>query len=233
MLVFFDIDATMITTGGVGINAMVDAGAELFGAGFRADGVEFAGRLDPLILVDLLARNGQAPTAANLSRMRDGYRRHLDTRLRTGVGRVLPGVTPLLARLAAHKPTTLGVLTGNFPDTGSMKLAACGIDVEVFSIRVWGDESPYTPPAREHLPPVGMQKYAARTGSATSPDRVVIIGDTPHDVSCAKAHGCRSLGVATGKFSTQQLVAAGADMAVPTLSETEAIAAWITRGAQG
>ena len=233
MLVFFDIDATMITTGGVGINAMVDAGAELFGAGFRADGVEFAGRLDPLILRDLLAANGQTPTTENLSRMRAGYRRHLDVRLRTGVGRVLPGVGPLLARLATDESTTLGVLTGNFPDTGTMKLTACGIDVDVFSIRVWGDESPYTPPAREHLPPIGMQRYADRTGRPATPDRVVIIGDTPHDISCARAHGCKSLGVATGKFSTQQLVAAGADMAVPTLSDTDAIAAWITRGGQG
>ena len=227
MLVLFDIDATLIRTEGAGIKAMVDAGGELFGPGFSADGVLFAGRLDPLILVDLLFVNGQSPTPANMQAMREGYRKHLQTRLRSGVGRALPGVAPLLDRIESAHEATLGLLTGNFAETGSLKLAACGIDASRFVVKVWGDDSPHTPPAREHLPAIGMQRYRQSRGRDIPPQRVLIIGDTPHDISCARAHGCRSLGVGTGQFRAEQLLAAGADHAVADLSNTDSIAGWI------
>lgn len=227
MLIFFDIDATMIRSGGVGVKAMVDAGAELYGPGFTAAGIPFAGRLDPLILAEMLELNGQRATAREMARMREVYRGHLERYLRTGVGRALPGVMTLLDALGARDEVALGVLTGNFEETGSMKLRACGIDPERFHIRVWGDESPHEPPCRDHLPGVGIERYRARYGR--DPRGVVVIGDTPHDVSCAKAHGCRALGVATGQFSREQLAAAGADWAVEDLSGTAAVLEWLVR----
>src|SRR5579862_7389609 len=130
MLIFFDIDATLITTGGVGIKAMVQAGRELFGPGFTADGISFAGRLDPLIMADMLARSGCRVSTANLKAFRAAYTRHLPTFLAAGSGRSLPGVTPLVSRLVATEGVVLGLLTGNFAETGLMKLTACGIDTE-------------------------------------------------------------------------------------------------------
>jgi phosphoglycolate phosphatase-like HAD superfamily hydrolase len=226
MLILFDIDATLIKTSGLGIRAMVEAGRELFGPSFSADGIEFAGRLDPLILNDMLSRCGVEVTASNLSAIRQRYRERLGPLLATGTGRALPGVSALLDELERRESVCLGLLTGNFAETGSMKLRACGIDPARFRLTVWGDESPHHPPRREHLPGVGLARFRDRFGR--EPWRTVVVGDTPHDVSCAKAHRCRALGVATGQFSVDQLLAAGADRAVPDLSETADVAAWLT-----
>lgn len=229
MLIFFDIDATMITTGGVGIPAMIDAGRELFGPGFRADGIPFAGRLDPLIISDMLILSGQEPSPANMRAMRETYRRHLARYLKPGVGRALPGVLPLLDALEQRPETALGVLTGNFEETGSMKLRACGIDPSRFHIGVWGDDSPHHPPARDHLPAVGLSRYHSRFGRPADPRRTTVIGDTPHDIACARAHNCRSLGVATGQFSVDQLLGSGADLAVKDLSDTALVLDWLAQ----
>src|SRR6186997_823695 len=115
---------------------MADAGRELFTPGFSTDGVEFAGGLDPLLVEMLLRRNGVEPTLATVARFRERYREHLERRLEDrSKCRALPGVMELLgslhrsARLAAEDggqavAPMLGLLTGNYADTGSMKLRA-------------------------------------------------------------------------------------------------------------
>ncbi len=221
MLILFDIDATLITTGGVGVLAMGDAGRELFGAGFDETRIQYAGRLDPLILEDLLRDNGLDTGAANLGAMRDGYRRHLAARLSSAPARALPGVMDLLGALAGRRDVTLGLLTGNFADTGAMKLRACGIDPAGFEVAVWGNESPLSPPRREHLPPVGIDRFRERRGR--DPRRTVIVGDTPHDVRCALENGCECLAVATGSFTAGVLRETGAQRVVSDLSSTREI----------
>lgn len=231
MLILFDIDATMITTGGVGIRAMVAAGRELFGPTFTADGIDFAGRLDPLILGEMLDRSGVARTAKNFADLRRGYGKYLGGELENSPKkRVLPGVHELLERVGKEAAVTRGLLTGNFQETGSLKLRSCGIDPTQFRVQVWGDESPHDPPARSHLPPIGIERYRVLHGRALAPRDVTIIGDTPHDVTCAKTHGCRSLGVATGKFNVEELAAAGADRVAQDLSDTASIAQWLLNG---
>jgi phosphoglycolate phosphatase len=232
MLILFDIDATLITTSRAGLAAMEDAGRELFGPAFTTDRTEFAGRLDPLILADLLRHNGLEVTTRSLDAMRDGYRRHLPAKLKERRCSACPGVPALLDALRGRPGVVLGLLTGNFADTGQIKLRACGVDPERFSIRVWGDESPHTPPARDHLPEIGIARYRAAHGPI-DPRRVTIIGDTPHDVSCARAHGCRSLGVGTGMHAPEVLLAAGADHAVKNLAETDAVLSWLLSGPDG
>lgn len=228
MLVLFDIDATLIRTSGAGIRAMVSAGKALFGESFTgADGIEFAGGLDPLILRDMLGKSGVPASVANLRAIRAEYRVRLQQALVPGVGRVLPGVLELLGALSPRDGVALGLLTGNFAETGRLKLAACGLDPDQFTICAWGDDSPHEPPAREHLPPVAMERYRARFGRAIEPSRVTIIGDTPHDVRCALAHGCRVVGVATGQFSVDRLTAAGAHLAVSDLSGTTDLVRWL------
>lgn len=228
MLILFDIDATLLRTEGAGVRAMVAAGRELFGPGFSAEGVEVSGRLDTLIIPDMLRNAGAAPTPANVAAVRREYARRLVLDLaQAGVRQPLPGVLDLLAALEPRGPA-LGLLTGNYEETGSAKLRAYGIDPARFHINVWADDSPHDPPSRDHLPPVAFGRYLSRYGRAVSPGKVTIIGDTPHDVRCAKIHGCRSLAVATGKFSQDVLAAAGADRAVPDLSSTDDLARWLT-----
>jgi len=231
MLLLFDIDGTLLITKRSGILAMELAGRELFDPSFTVQGVDFAGRLDPLISQDLLIKNGVARSIENLAAFRDGYRRHLTSLLSDGTDRTqaCPGVHGVIDILVKQSDAALGVLTGNWPETGTFKLRSAGIDPGVFEIAVWGDESPYAQPAREHLPPVAMSRFAERRGREVLPERVTIIGDTPHDVQCAKVHGCRVLGVGTGLFSPQQLMAAGADHAVASLADEQGTVNWLLR----
>lgn len=229
MLILFDVDATLITTSRAGILAMGGAGRELYGPGFDESRVEYAGRLDPLIIADLLRAHGREATDGEIERFRAGYRAHLERLLADrSRARPCPGVLGLLDALeSAAAGPALGLLTGNFPETGAIKLRASGVMPERFTVRVWGCDSPRIPPARDHLPPVAMERYLAAFGRALAPGEVTIVGDTPHDIACARAHGCRSLGVATGQFSVELLRASGADLAVRDLSDTASLAAWL------
>ena len=201
----------------------------MFGGSFDELRVEYAGRLDPLIIGDLLVVHGHPRTPDAMARFREGYRRHLEALLtEANTARPCPGVVVLLEALRAEGRATMGLLTGNFPETGAIKLRAAGIEPEDFEIRVWGCDSPHDPPSRDHLPAVGMQRYAERKGRAVSPKDVVVIGDTPHDIGCARAHGCRSLGVATGSFRVEDLERAGADLALADLTDTERALTWLT-----
>jgi phosphoglycolate phosphatase len=229
MLVLFDVDATLIATSGVGVRSLEDAGRELFGEGFALNGVEYAGRLDPLIMGDLLALNGVERSAAQLARLRATYKAHLVRRLADWPQKLsLPGVMELLGALSRHEHVAMGLLTGNFEETGRIKLSACGIDADRFPIRVWGDDSPHVPPSREHLPPVAMRRYTERYKREVPAHKVTVIGDTPHDIGCARVNGCRSIGVGTGHFTAAELRASGADLAVDDLSGTDALVAWLT-----
>jgi len=227
-LLLFDIDATLISTSGVGIRAMEEAGRELFGPSFSSGNVEYAGRLDPLIVRDLLIANGREPTPANMLALRAGYRKHLTEKLPTTTSaRALPGVPALLDALESSNRAALGLLTGNYQDTGSLKLRACGINPDRFPISAWGDESPHNPPDRTHLPPIALARYHTRYNRAANPQYAAIIGDTPHDIRCANANGLRVLAVATGSFSVDALAAAGADRVVADLSETATVLDWL------
>lgn len=232
MLILFDIDATLITTSRAGITALGLAGQDAFGPQFSIEGVEFAGRLDPLIVDDLLTRNSQPTTAINRQSLRVGYQHHLIRLLaQPGMGRALPGVLPLLQHLRSENRHTLGLLTGNFPETGRIKLRVCGLEPDDFPIQVWGDESPHLPPCRTHLPPIALQRASAHMKRPVSGHNAIVIGDTPHDISCARASGMRCLAVATGMFTVDQLQAAGATRAISDLSETQAVVEYLSQDA--
>lgn len=249
MLLLFDIDATLVTTARAGVHAMRDAGIDLVGPHFTADGYSFAGSLDPVIIADMLRAHPTDPSrpepdGARIRRFREVYAEHLSRRLSANnTSRALPGVHALLDALwrracesAGERPVTMGLLTGNFEETGTLKLRCAGIDMSRFAVRVWGDDSPHHPPRREHLPPVAMRRYRETFGREIDPrvdprvGGVTIIGDTPHDVSCGLAHGCRVLAVATGQFSRADLLAAGAHHAVDTQEDTAGIAGWLLEG---
>lgn len=222
-LLLFDVDGTLISTSGVGIRAMELAGRDLFGSHFSVDGTEFAGRLDPLIIADLLAAHRIEVSTGEILRFRDAYQRRLVALLNEpGIARALPGVHDLLAALYLRDSVCTGLLTGNFEPTGCIKLTACGIDPSRFALRVWGDECTRRPHTRDELPEIALRRYAQACGEPIDPRDVWVIGDTPHDVNCARANGCRSLAVATGKYDAAALAAAGADAVAADLSDLAA-----------
>lgn len=229
MLVLFDIDRTLLETDGVGMTCLLGAGRDLFGASFTIDGVPFGGRLDPLIIRDIMLASGVEPTPERAVAMRRGYHERLrEVVKRPGASRALPGAhafVDAVERMGGD--VTTGLLTGNFEETGRLKLAAAGFDTDRFTVRVWGDESPFDPPAREHLPAVGIERDAARRGRRLAGERVVIVGDTIHDVSCGLAHGCRVIGVATGHDPADRLRQAGAHLVVDNLTDAAALVRWL------
>lgn len=229
-LILFDIDATLLLTGGAGVGAMGRAGRRLFGDHFSSEGVDFAGRIDPLLIRELLERNGVEPTRDHLVAFRSVYRDTLEADMAASTKHhALPGARELVQAVHGGPGSALGVLTGNFAETGTIKLRRCGFDPELFAVSVWGDDSPHDPPSRDHLPEVALARFDAAYGRRPDPSRVTIVGDTPHDVQCAKANGCRSLGVATGRYSTDDLTRAGADRAVADLRQTGDLASWLLR----
>jgi len=228
MLTLFDIDGTILRTFGLGIRAMGEAGRGLFGESFDESRVRFAGRLDPLIINDLLEANGVETTPCTLARFRDAYREQLEAMLLGEPAELCPGVNELVDALERRSPMTLGLLTGNFPETGEIKLRSGGMDPNRFPVRVWGEDSPHHPPTRDHLPHVGFARYLEYHQREIDPADVVIIGDTPEDVRCATSTGCRCIAVGTGRYSIDELLDAGADLAVGDLSDTETIVGWIT-----
>ncbi len=233
MLILFDIDATLLTSSGAGFRSMLDAGRELFGPSFHDPGVDYSGRLDPLIIAELLAANGLPSTPDSHDRFRAAYAGRLQARLADGDRcDALPGAHELVSALEGRPGVSLGLLTGNFPETGALKLRHAGLDPARFPVQAWGCDAQNDPPTRDDLGRVAITRWTPREGAA-HPSRVVSIGDTPHDVRCALVNGCRALAVATGRHTLEDLTAAGAHLAVPRLTETQRLVDWILSRRRG
>ena len=229
MLILFDIDMTLLETKHIGIDCLHDAGRSLFTPDFTIDGIVFGGCLDPVIITQMLMLNKIDPTKEHIGAMRMHYHANLSAIAQTrSVSRALPGAHNLVNAVRDHtsKPT-LGLLTGNFAETGTIKITAAGFNPDDFTINAWGDASPHPQPIRSHLPPVAIQNYKIAKGVEIDPQSVIIIGDTIHDVSCAKDSGCRVLAVATGHDSREALESQGADLVVDDLTQTGEIIEWI------
>lgn len=234
MLIFFDIDATLLSTDGMGVRAMLQAGRDLHGSAFRPGDVPCSGRLDPLIIRDLLASSGIEPTRERCGAMRQAYARRLREAFDgSHTARPLPGAVELLDALDRLPETVPAILTGNFAETGGLKLERCGLPPSRFLLHVWGDQSPSEPPTRDDLPRVGLERYARVFGRSPPADRVWVVGDTPHDIRAARANGLRSLGVATGRYSQDELCRSGADAVVPDLSDTGRVLSILRGPARG
>ena len=222
-LLLFDIDQTLLDTAGAGRRAMQQVAAELFGAALSFDGVSFSGKLDPVIFTEAATRCGLDDIAGGEQRFRQRYVRELALELQRGEAnvRALPGVLDLLealgdgqARAVDGARRVLGLLTGNYAAAVPLKLRAVDIEPEWFAITAFGDEAP----TRPDLVRLAMERFARQCGPV-DPQRVIVIGDTPKDVHCAKENGCVAFAVATGEFTADQLRQSGADVAVNDLRD--------------
>lgn len=229
MLILFDIDMTLLETNHIGMECLLEAGRSLFDREFSVEGIVFGGSLDPIIITEMLRLNGVEPTTESIGAMRSGYHARLDAMSKTqSIARALPGAHELVGAVREHDTEpTIGLLTGNYEETGLLKILAAGFDPSVFVVNAWGDGSRHEKPHRSHLPPVAIENYLSVKGQPIAPESVVIIGDTIHDVSCAKDNGCRALAVATGHATFDELEEAGADRTLNNLTDTEGITRWI------
>jgi phosphoglycolate phosphatase len=219
ILLLFDIDGTLVLTGRAGVRAMVSAFESLFGMADAFAGISMGGRTDSWLVSQAFARAGVADIPENHERFREAYLPRLaEEILRPGTGTkgVMPGVRALLDALRSRPELHLGLLTGNYREAAEIKLGHFAL-WDYFGWGAFSDDSA----DRNALVPIARARAAARGVPNAVRTRVVVIGDTPHDVACAAAAGARSIAVATGGHSRAELERAGADVALDDLSDTE------------
>ncbi len=187
--------------------------------------IPMPGRTDSWILADAADAHRIPRDSPDLARFRDVYLRHLarelevpsPPHLRKGV---MPGVRPLLDALAARDDAYLALLTGNFEAAAELKLQHFDL-WRYFPCGAFGDDAP----DRNTLLPRALARVRASAGHDIAPDDAVIVGDTPLDVACAAAGGARSIAVATGSHTIDELRASGADVVFEDLSDIDAVLA--------
>ncbi len=225
-LILFDIDGTLVLTGRAGVRGMNLAFGRLHGRDRALDDVPIAGRTDRAIVIDALRGIGVEPTEDAIGALRDAYIEILAVEIhRPAPGHpslVLPGVTALLDALDRQEGTVSALLTGNFQRGASVKLGHFAL-WQRFAFGAFGDDHV----DRRALVSVAVERAEA-AGAHVPAERIVIIGDTPRDIDCAKASGARAIGVATGPFSRSALEQAGADLTVDTLEPTDRLIEWLS-----
>ena len=218
-LVLFDIDGTLLLSGGAGKRALNETFEELFGVAGGFDGIPVAGRTDPLLFEDALARHAVTAAPHLRAHFHDRYCELLAERILSPLPRkgLMPGVRRLLARLDERADVRSALLTGNYARAARIKLEHFGL-WQHFACGAYGDDAA----TRDELVPVAMARARESGIDIRSPAQVVVVGDTPLDIRCARAGGAWSVAVATGPFDAAELRAHGADRVLPDLADTAA-----------
>jgi phosphoglycolate phosphatase-like HAD superfamily hydrolase len=223
-LVLFDIDGTLLSAGPVSRSALVDALTEIYGVTGPVDEYDFSGKTDPQIVRELMESAGLAEDAwqRGFERCLEVYRGHLTTRLRPHHVRAKPGVVELVQALAADRRVALGLLTGNIEACARVKLAPLDLN-GFFPFGAYGSDHH----DRHRLPAVAVERARALTGEVFTGKRIVVVGDSIHDVRCGRGLGVRAVAVATGLTPAQMLAAEEPDALLTDFSDTGAAMAAI------
>jgi phosphoglycolate phosphatase len=224
-LVLFDIDGTLLLTGGAGQRAMDRAFEDEFGVKDAFASVSMAGRTDRWLVERALAQHGLLVSEAHLDRFRARYVAHLGRSIHeAGRGRtgLMPGVPAALDRLEALIHVQLALLTGNYRDGAHIKLRHFGL-WDRFAWGAFGDDHA----ERDALAVSAMAEARARGLALADPTHAVVVGDTPFDIACARAAGARVVAVATGSHSADELRAHAPDLVLDDLTHVDALAAFV------
>lgn len=221
-LVLFDIDGTLLWSDGAGRRAIHRALIEIFGETGPADH-RFDGKTDPQIVRELMRSVGHDDSVID-QRMNQLFARYVvclreELRNPSHQAKALPGVLPLLEVLARRDDVAIGLLTGNLVEGARAKLEAVGIDPDVFVVGAYGTDHELRP----ELPAIAQQRACDLLGTAIAGGDIVIIGDTPADMECGRDVGARAIGVTTGRYSRDELMASGAVAVFDDLSDTDAV----------
>jgi phosphoglycolate phosphatase len=217
-LILFDIDGTLLTSGGAGETALKVGFRREFGLEEDLSDVPIAGRTDSGIARQVLQKHGLELSPSNIERFFSGYLSELGTLLPNRPGRVLPGIFPLLEVLRGRSEIHLGLLTGNLERGARIKLKHFGLD-GIFPFGAFADDHH----DRNALGPVALSRAADFHGFPFSVERVWVIGDTEHDIACARAFGAKAMGVATGNFSEDFLSQHHPDALFSDLGDTDSV----------
>ena len=215
-LLLWDIDGTILHTGKAGETALGHAMEKLHGVSRGLEGLEIAGRTDKWIVEQLLAREKLPHGEKEIARFLDVYVERLAEELPRRQGGLHPGILGILEEAHRRPDLLQGLLTGNIEKGARLKLTRYGVN-HFFAFGAFADDSP----VRNELGPHAKRRARERHGEEFPPERIYIIGDTPHDVACARAIGAKAIAVATGSFSRKQLEACGADAVFTDLRHPE------------
>ncbi|MBB4636070.1 HAD family hydrolase [Longimicrobium terrae] len=220
-LVLFDIDGTLLNAGGAGKRAVTRALREVYGETGQVERYNMAGRTDPQILREVLGQAGldRARIDAGMDAFWDVYIRVLRDTLDPATVHALPGAAALVDRVESENDTVLGLLTGNVLEGARIKVDAAGLGFDRFQVGAYGSDHG----DRAELPAVAVRRARDRTGVEFSRKQIVIIGDTPFDISCGEALGVRTIATATGTYSRDELAECHPDHLFADLADTEAV----------
>jgi phosphoglycolate phosphatase len=219
-LVLFDIDGTLVLTGGAGLRAMNRAIKDVLGHDDGLRDIPLAGRTDWAILTEAVARVGKSLDDGLLTRLRDGYIENLAIEIEQpgrGPKAVMPGVRELLDTLCARDDVFVGLLTGNFEEGARIKLEHFDL-WRYFTCGAYGGDAA----DRNALVPFAVRRARTCGLPDIGTGDVIVVGDTPHDVSCARAASAIAVAVATGGHTVDELQETGADLVLPDLSDPAA-----------
>jgi phosphoglycolate phosphatase-like HAD superfamily hydrolase len=212
--ILFDIDGTLLVTGGAGAVAWQRAFLELYGVEANIEEHTHAGMTDPeiaeIVFREVIGRDGSAEERAEAIA---GYLSHLQDAVDESAGyQVMPGIEGLLPRLAAAG-ILLGIVTGNIESAAHIKLARGDLN-RYFAFGGYGSDSR----SRTELTKKALQRGGMVSGKPLDPERTIAVGDTPRDVKAGHGAGIRVVGVATGSYSVEELEEASADWALENVS---------------
>jgi phosphoglycolate phosphatase-like HAD superfamily hydrolase len=218
----FDIDGTLLLTQGAGREALSLALREQFGVDDDLKSIAFRGRTDVLILADICGRHGLTFRDGELAGFWDRVTFHMRVLMDPPRGGLLPGVAALLDALSAEPTWVRALLTGNMSEMARIKLSSFGV-YERFAWGAFGEEAA----DRDALARLAVRRAAERHG--VTPERCIVVGDTEHDIACARAAGARVVAVATGGQTRDELQAHAPDLVLADLTDTLPIWEWAGR----
>ena len=227
-LVLFDIDGTLISARGAGRRAMRVAFERVFGTAGGIDRYDLRGRTDTRIVHDVMSAEGWAPARVTerLDEFFEVYVGGLTTEIGDGRNVItLPGVAAVIERLGQSSEAALGLVTGNIEEGARVKLLPTGLWPR-FPVGAFGSDHM----DRRELPSLATRRAHARFGTAFSPRDVIVIGDTPHDIDCARAFGAVAVAVATGQYPRDQLLAENPDVFFEDLGDVDRVLAALLGG---
>lgn len=219
-LLLFDIDGTLLTSGGAGEKALRLALKDRFGCDDDLANVEIAGKTDSGIARRIFASHGIEATAENLSAFYDGYLHHLALELPKTNGRLLPGIVELLEALKSRPQVAMALLTGNLSGGAKLKLNHYGV-WHYFEFGAYADDHH----DRNELGRFARERALEKHGVEFPADQIFVLGDTPHDIECARAIGAKSVAIATGGCTREKLAAHKPDFLFDDLSNVQGVIA--------
>jgi phosphoglycolate phosphatase-like HAD superfamily hydrolase len=220
-ILLFDIDGTLIDPAGEGSVCMKRALEDVCGEAGPIESYDMSGKTDWQITADLMAMVGLSPDEIDAKRQAvfGAYVRHVNAAAPLFEMRILPGVHALLKALASDSHFMLGLVTGNVREAVPYKLQAVGIDPSLFRFGAFGSEHK----DRRLLPSLALHRLSQLLGEAPRAEQVLVIGDTPKDIECARHAGLKVMCVATGCYGFEEMDSFSPDYLLKDLSETDQV----------